>query len=103
MDAERLAEALRQLAKGFAAAAAALDPPIAHPPQEERVAAVLRDWGDRGLSRRDTSDLFRRHGFAPQTSGGWANGDWIESRPDGLRYITTRSRTWLAERDGERS
>lgn len=98
-----MAEALRHIASGFAAAADTIDPPTVDRPQDERVAAVLRDWGERGLDRRATSEIFRRHGFAPQTSGGWANGDWIESRPDGLRYLTDRSRTWLTERGGSPS
>ena len=57
-------------------------------------------WGDRGLSRAEASALFRKHGFAPQTAGGWARSDWIETRPDGLRYVTESSRRWLAEQEG---
>jgi hypothetical protein len=43
--------------------------------------------------------LFHKHGFAPQTAGGWARGDWIETRDDGRRYITERSRQWVAEQE----
>ncbi|WP_263654863.1 hypothetical protein [Nonomuraea aurantiaca] len=42
--------------------------------------------------------LFQRHGFAPQTTGGWARGDWAEIRDDGLRYLTAKSHTWLEGR-----
>jgi hypothetical protein len=59
---------------------------------------VLAEWGERGLTRPQASALFRKHGLAPQAAGGWARGDWIEIRDDGLRYLTERSRRWLAER-----
>ena len=68
---------------------------LAAPGERER--AVLGEWGQRGLTRAEASALFRRHGFAPQAAGGWARGNWIESREDGRRYITERSRRWLAE------
>jgi hypothetical protein len=92
-----LAGALRQIARGFEALADAVAAVPDQPPQEERVLAVLREWGERGLSRDEARTLFRRHGFAPQTAGGWARGDWIEQRDDGRRYITERSREWVAE------
>jgi hypothetical protein len=66
-----------------------------------RELALLREWGERGLSRAEASALFRKHGFAPQTAGGWSRGDWIEIRDDGLRYITERSRGWVAEQKAE--
>jgi hypothetical protein len=37
------------------------------------------------------------HGFAPQTAGGGANRDRIETREDGRRYVTDLSKRWLAE------
>ena len=43
--------------------------------------------------------LFRKHGFAPQTAGGWARGDWIQTRADDRHFITERSRQWLAGQD----
>jgi len=64
-----------------------------------RELAILREWGERGLTRAQASALFRSHGLAPQTAGGWVRGDWIETREDGRRYITERSRRWLAERE----
>jgi hypothetical protein len=98
-----VAAALRQIAKGFEALADAIARSPDQPPASARTAALLREWGDRGLTRPEASALFRRHGFAPQTAGGWTRGDWIHTRPDGRRYITGRSRVWLAEQeDAER-
>lgn len=91
-----IASALRQIARGFSALADAVDGASGRLPEQERAAALLREWGDRGLSRGEASALFRKHGFAPQTAGGWARSDWIEARPDGLRYVTESSRRWLA-------
>jgi hypothetical protein len=87
--------ALRQIARGFDALADALGEPKA--PEQQRVLEVLREWGERGLTRAETSELLRRHGFAPQAAGGWVRGNWIESRDDGKRYLTDRSRHWVAE------
>jgi hypothetical protein len=94
-----VAAALRQIAKGFEALADAIARSPDQPPASARTAALLREWGDRGLTRPEASALFRRHGFAPQTAGGWTRGDWINTRPDGRRYITGRSRMWLAEQE----
>jgi hypothetical protein len=94
-----VAAALRQIARGFEALAAAVAGESDQPSEALRALAVLREWGDRGLTRAEASALFRKHGFAPQTAGGWARGDWIESREDGLRYITERSRRSLAEQE----
>lgn len=90
----QIAAALRQIGRGFHALADA----IAGEPAAEghRELAILREWGDRGLSRAEASALFRRHGMAPQAAGGWARGQWIESRDDGRRYVTERSRQWVA-------
>ena len=96
-----IAAALRTIAKGFEQLADAIS---ARPEQGEaggREQELLREWGDRGLTRVQASALFRKHGFAPQTAGGWVRGDWIETRQDGLRYVTERSRRWLTEREGE--
>jgi hypothetical protein len=95
MDTQQVAVALRRIARGFDDLADAVAG--GGEPEEQRTADVLREWGDRGLTRGEASALLRRHGFAPQTAGGWARGDWIESR-DGLRYLSERSRRWLAER-----
>jgi hypothetical protein len=92
--------ALRQVERALGALADALEGAAAAPTTEERTRAVLQEWRDRGLTREQASALFRRHGFAPQTGGGWARGDWIEQRPDGLRYVTERSRRWLQENPG---
>jgi hypothetical protein len=89
--------ALRQIARGFSALADALAGEAA--PEEQRVLELLREWGDQGLTRDGASALFRKHGFAPQTSGGWARADWLETRGDGLRYLTTESHRWVAERE----
>jgi hypothetical protein len=94
--ANEVAAALRQIARGFEALADAVVSTSAVPPEQVRAAALLREWGDRGLTRGEASALFRKHGFAPQTAGGWARSDWIETRPDGRRYITESSRQWLA-------
>jgi hypothetical protein len=91
-----VAAALRQIARGFGALADAVAGTSAGPPEQVRAASLLREWGDRGLSRGEASALFRKHGFAPQTAGGWARSDWIETRPDGRRYVTGSSRQWLA-------
>ena len=84
-----IAAALRRIARGFDALADAVagsgDDTL------ERQMSVIREWGERGLDRDEVRALFREHGFAPQTSGGWARGDWIETRADGLRYLTARS------------
>jgi hypothetical protein len=96
MDLRAAAAALRQIARGFADLADALDDRPAES-EDDRTAALLTEWGTRGLTREESSALFRRHGFAPQTAGGWARGDWIETR-DGLRYAGARSREWLRER-----
>lgn len=94
-----MAAALRRIARGLDDLAAALSQD-SELPEAQRIANVLEEWGDRGLSREETSVLFRKHGFAPQTAGGWARSDWIESR-DGLRFVSERSRGWLAERKAE--
>jgi hypothetical protein len=91
-----VATALRQIAKGFLALADAVDPTDGVS-TDDRYRAVLEAWGDRGLTREQASRLFRQHGFAPQASGGWVRGDWIEVRDDGLRYATERSKRWLDE------
>jgi hypothetical protein len=92
-----VAAALRQIARGFDALADSISGGPDQLPESVRTAALLREWGDRGLTRGEASALFRRHGFAPQTAGGWTRGDWIETRADDRRYITDRSRQWLAE------
>jgi hypothetical protein len=95
-----LASAIRQIARGLDALADAVDGK-ADQPAEARELAILREWGERGLTRAEASALFRKHGLAPQTAGGWARGDWIESRDDGRRYITERSRQWLSEQEAD--
>lgn len=96
---EEIAAALRQIARGFEAFARAISD--SNPPEGERELAILREWGDRSLTRAEASALFRKHGLAAQAAGGWVWGDWIELREDGLRYITERSRRWLAEQEKE--
>ena len=91
-----MARALRQIARGFEALARAIDHE-GPARQEDRERAVLSEWGDRGLTRGEARELFRKHGQPPQAAGGWARGDWIERRDDDRRYITERSRRWLAE------
>ncbi|GAA5155799.1 hypothetical protein GCM10023321_30080 [Pseudonocardia eucalypti] len=91
-----VAAALRQIARGFEALADAVAGET--PPEGEREYAVLREWSGRGLTRAEASALFRKHGLAPQAAGGWVRADWIEVRPDGLRYVTEESRRWMAER-----
>ena len=97
MDTRAAAAALRLISRGFADLADALDDARPAVPEIDRIAALLAEWGARGLTREEASALFRRHGFAPQTAGGWVRGDWIETR-DGLRYTSARSREWLRER-----
>jgi hypothetical protein len=94
---QEVAAAVRQIARGFEALAEAIARSPDQPPESARTAALLREWSDRGLTRSEASALFRSHGFAPQTAGGWTRGDWIQTRSDGRRYITDRSRIWLAE------
>ena len=94
-----LAAALRQIARGFEALADAVAADPDQSPEPLRAAALLREWGERGLSRAEASALFRRHGFAPQTAGGWARADWIQTRADGRRYVTESSRQWIAEQE----
>lgn len=92
-----IAAALRHIARGLGELADALTGG-GEPPEEDRVAALLGEWGDRGLTRTEASALFRRHGFKPQTAGGWARADWIVTRA-GLRYVSERSLRWLADRE----
>ncbi|GAA1026037.1 hypothetical protein GCM10009557_02250 [Virgisporangium ochraceum] len=96
MDTRAAAAALRVIARGFTDLADALDGDGGLS-EDDRIVALLEEWGLRGLTREEASALFRRHGFAPQTAGGWARGEWIETR-DGLRYASERSRKWLSER-----
>lgn len=96
-----VAAALRQISRGFEALAVAIEDDDGATTSEERYRAVLVEWSDRGLTRGQASSLLRRHGFAPQAAGGWARGDWIETRDDGLRYLTERSHHWVDERDAE--
>src|SRR5882757_1581254 len=93
-----IAIALRRIARGFDALADAVGGVGGD--VTTRQMQVIRAWGDRGLTREETSALFRDNGFPPQTSGGWARGEWIESRDDGLRYLTARSLELLAEEEG---
>lgn len=97
-----VAAALRQIARGFDALARAIEDDETAAPADDRYRAALEEWGERGLTREAASSLLRKHGFAPQAAGGWARGDWIETRPDGLRYLTDRSHRWLAEAAGEK-
>jgi hypothetical protein len=96
-DRAEIASALRQIGRGFDALADAIAGGEAA--EGHRELAILREWGDRGLSRAEASALFRKHGMAPQTAGGWARGDWIVSSDDGRRYVTERSRRWAAEQE----
>jgi hypothetical protein len=94
-----VAAAIRQIARGLDALADSIASSSGQPPEPVRTRALLREWGERGLTRAEGSALFRKHGFAPQTAGGWARGDWIETRADGRRYLTAGSRRWLAEQE----
>jgi hypothetical protein len=94
-----LASAIRQIARGLDSLADAIDGKSDQSPGAARELAILREWGERGLTRAEASALFRKHGLAPQTAGGWARGDWIESRDDGRRYTTEHSRQWLSEQE----
>jgi hypothetical protein len=101
INADAVAGALREIARGFDTLADAV---AGQPsPQEERTLAVLIEWGHAGLDREQASALFRRHGFAPQTAGGWSRADWIETRCDGLRYLTRQSHDWVEQKRKERS
>jgi hypothetical protein len=85
--------------QGFQALADSIDRSPGQAPEPVRTLALLGEWGDRGLSRAEVSALFRKHGFAPQTAGGWARCDRMETRDDGRRYITASYRRWFAEQD----
>ena len=97
-NALEISSALRKIARGLQALANALE---GEQPStdEERYLAALRDWGELGLTREAASTLLKRHGFAPQAAGAWARDDWIETRSDGLRYLSERSLKWLAEQE----
>jgi hypothetical protein len=94
-----IAAALRQIARGFGMLADAVAQVEGQPPESDRAAALLREWGEQGLTRTEASALFRKHGFAPQTAGGWTRADWIEMRSDGRRYVTKGSREWLSAQE----
>jgi hypothetical protein len=102
-DAREMAAAIRQIARGLQALADAVADESEHPSEAERMLALAREWGEHGLTRVEASKLFRKHGFAPQTAGGWTRGDWIETRDDGLRYLTDRSHEWLVREEVEDS
>ena len=95
MDVARTQAALRLLARGLEELAAALGEEQS---EDERMARVIEDWGDRGLTQREASAMFQRYGFAPQTTGGWTRGEWIAIGDDGLRYLTAKSHEWLGDR-----
>jgi hypothetical protein len=94
---DQIAAALRQIGAGFAALADAIAADPAEPSAESRHRSLIAEWGQQGLTRPEASALFRKHGFSPQSAGGWARGDWLEVRDDGRRYLTDRSLHWLAE------
>jgi hypothetical protein len=96
-----IASALRQIGRGFTALAAAFEDIDGAITSEQRYREALIEWADRGLTREQASALLRKHGFAPQAAGGWARGDWIETRNDGLRYLTERSHRWIDEQGAE--
>ena len=97
MDVPKIQSSLRLIARGLEELAAALgDEQEAG--EDERTARVIQEWGRRGLTQKEASALVQRHGFAPQTTGGWARGEWVEIGDDGLRYLTAKSHTWLEER-----
>ncbi len=98
MDEQLGAAALRQIGHGFLALASSLGDPE-QPSEEDRQLALMREWGNRGLTRPEASALFRRYGFAPQAAGGWARGDWLTTRSDDRRYLTDRSRQWVADQE----
>jgi hypothetical protein len=98
VDPEQTAAALRQISRGLAALADAIAPPSGLS-EEDRYRAIMNEWGRRGLTRAETSALFRRHGFSPQAAGGWARGGWMEMGDDGLRHLTDRSLQWLDEQE----
>lgn len=97
MDIARVQASLRLMARGLEELAAALGDDEGAT-EDERTARVITEWGRRGLTQKEASALFQRHGFAPQTTGGWTRGDWVEIGDDGLRYLTAKSHTWLEER-----
>jgi hypothetical protein len=100
MDRIRMQAGLRLIARGLEEVAAGLgDDEDAD--ESERTARVIREWGRAGLTQQQASALFRRHGFAPQTTGGWKRGDWIAIGDDGLRYLTAKSHDWLTGREAE--
>ncbi|MGW0806762.1 hypothetical protein [Nonomuraea sp. NPDC002799] len=96
MDVPKMQAALRLIARGLDELAGALGEQEAG--EDERTARVIEDWGPRGLTQKEASELFQRHGFAPQTTGGWARSEWVEIGDDGLRRLTAKPRTWLAAR-----
>lgn len=100
-DTEKIVAALRQISRGFAALADAVSAAPSNA-EDDRYRSLIAEWGERGLTRPETSALFRKHGFSPQAAGGWARGDWLETRADGRRYLTTRSLHWLAGQEDDR-
>jgi hypothetical protein len=95
-NADKVAAALRQISRGFAALAEAVAAGPEDVSSDERYRRLMVEWGQRGLAREEASALFRKHGFSPQAAGGWARGEWMETRADGRRYLTQRSHEWLA-------
>jgi hypothetical protein len=101
MDQEAVRQALYKLSAGFKDLGDALaehDP--AGKTQTEREIDLMLEFNrpsGKGLTQEEASKACKKHGFFPQTVGGWARGGWLETRTDGLRYITGAGRTWVED------
>jgi hypothetical protein len=94
-DRKTQAAALRAVARGLTDAAAILDATPTDDTRQQRETFLLGEFDQadgHGLTREAASFACKQYGFSPQTSGAWARSGWIETRDDGLRYLTDEGR-----------
>lgn len=99
LDDPRLVDALRLIGKGYVMIADVLEghqADTAGGNREARQIALIQEWGDRGLTQRQASQLCAKHGQRPQIIGAWTNGEWLEIRNDNRRYLTKKAIEWAA-------
>jgi hypothetical protein len=98
LDVPRLAEGFRLIAKGHLLIAEVLEGQQVDMggDREARQVALIKEWGDRGLTQRQALKLCAKHGQRPQIIGAWTNGEWLEIRDD-RRYLTKKAIDWASE------
>lgn len=96
IDEKLLAAALRKIASGVSDIAGLLDSHTrGDDDQVAREMAVLSCFDvprEQGLTMEQASDVFKRHGYEPRTSGAWARRGWI------VRYDLSGGPPWTDRR-----